>query len=267
MKKVIALVLSALMLLSCVACGNQKLLDELKNYVDLQSEADAKGHADVQDDDDARDDDDSRDDADSQDDIDSENDADGQNEVGPTEEDYQDMIDEFVPDRLNTFELEIGEMDKPTAAVWLMSGNGTAYSSDESVVTVSDGGKVTAVGEGSAYVVITISSMYEVYRYDVHGAAAEADLSGLPAIEGVDFAAEIANFVSTSLNTYELKIGDTHSPTAALWAKNGGRCYTSDDSVVTVNTSGTVTAVGNGTAYVLITAGGLFQIYQYIVYG
>lgn len=262
MKKVIALALSVFMLLSCVACGNQNLqnLQILSDYV--------KDNLDVRNDVDARDDDDSWDD-DARDDE--QDDADGQNEVGPTEEDYQDMIDEFVPSRLNTFELEIGEMDKPTAAVWLMSGNGTAYSSDESVVTVSDGGKVTAVGEGSAYVVITISSMYEVYRYDVHGAAAEADSSGLPAIEGVDFAAEIANFVSTSLNTYELKVGDTHSPTAALWAKNGGRCYTSDDSVVTVNTSGTVTAVGNGTAYVIITIGegisSLFQIYQYIVYG
>ena len=41
------------------------------------------------------------------------------------------------------------------------------YSSDESVVTVSELGKVTAVGEGEAYVVITSNSQFQVTRYTV----------------------------------------------------------------------------------------------------
>lgn len=185
---------------------------------------------------------------------------------------YNDMIDEFVPSSLNTFELTIGDTHAPDARMWLQSGNGTTYSSDENVVTVTDGGKVTAVGEGSAYVVITATKdgkMYMVYRYDVYGKATEADLSNLPTIDGVDFATEIANFNSTPLNTYELKVSATHSPTASLWAQSGGECYTSDESVVTVNTSGNVTAVGKGTAYVIITSGvgRMFEIYKYIVKG
>ncbi len=184
------------------------------------------------------------------------------------ESDYQEMIDEFVSDPLNTFELTVGEEHGPGARVWLKSGGGTTYSSDESVVTVTDGGKVTAVGAGTAYVVITgKSDLYEVYRYDVYDVAKEADLSNLPQIDGIDFATEIANFNSTQMNTYELKVGEKHTPGAAIWAQSGGKCYTSDESVVTVNSSGNVTAQGKGTAYVIIKSslGTMFDIYKYVV--
>lgn len=198
----------------------------------------------------------------------------GKKEKGFTENDYKDMIEEFVSDDLNTFELTIGEEAAPQSRVWLNSGKGTTYSSDTSVVTVTDGGKVTAVGEGTAYVVITSdsnkeNSLHAVYRYDVYGEAPEADLSNLPRIEGIDFADEIANFNSTKLNTIELKTGETHSPTAALWAQSGGTCYTSDASVVTVNNNGNVTAEGRGTAYVVIKTsfGDMFEIYKYVVKG
>jgi hypothetical protein len=111
--------------------------------------------------------------------------------------------------------------------------------------------------------------MYQVYRYDVYGAVADADLSDLPTIDGIDFANEIKNFNSTKLNTYELKVGEGHSPTASVWTKTGGECFTSDDSVVTVNSSGNVFAQGKGTAYVIIKAslGDMFEIYKYVVKG
>ena len=194
----------------------------------------------------------------------------GDSMVNQTRElDYDAIIDSFVESKLNTFELYIGETHSPNAAVWLKSGSGSVYSSDESVITITELGKVTAVGEGSAYVVIgaTQNSMYEVYRYDVFAQAPEADLSNLPQIEDVDFAKEIENFNSTNLNTIELKVGDTHSPTASVWAKNGGECFTSDASVVTVASDGTVTAQSRGTAYVVIKAGigKMFEIYKYIV--
>lgn len=85
-----------------------------------------------------------------------------------SEPDYAAAIDDFVSDSLNTFTIKVGEAHKPTAAVWVQGGNGHTYTSDSSVVTVSNGGKVTAVSEGSAYVVIAASStMYRVYLYNV----------------------------------------------------------------------------------------------------
>ncbi len=84
--------------------------------------------------------------------------------------DYDAIIDSFVPDSLNTFVLSVGNAHKPNAAVWLQGSGGAVYSSDESVVTVTDLGKVTAVGEGSAYVIIVGGGkMNACYRYDVVG--------------------------------------------------------------------------------------------------
>jgi len=184
--------------------------------------------------------------------------------------DYDDIIDSFVSDKLNTFELTVGDTHAPGAKLWLESGDGSVYTSDESVVTVTDLGKVTAVGEGTAYVIIGAmnQSMYEVYCYHVYEEAPEADLSNLPQIEGIDFKAEIDNFAESDLNTYTVKIGEVHQPTASVWA-NGDNCYTSDASVVTVAGNGTVTAVGKGTAYVIIKSqiGNMFEIYKYVVNG
>ena len=91
------------------------------------------------------------------------------NEAPKQNIDYQKMIDSFVPDSFNTKSLAVGEVDGPQARIWLQNGMGTAYTSNDKVVTISDLGKVTAVGTGSAYVVITgMGGMFEVYRYDVY---------------------------------------------------------------------------------------------------
>ena len=79
---------------------------------------------------------------------------------------FEELIESFVPDGLNSYTLCIGQEHKPMAAAWLSSG-GEVYTSDADVVTVSDLGKVTAVGEGQAYVVICLGSMYQVYMYTV----------------------------------------------------------------------------------------------------
>ncbi len=190
--------------------------------------------------------------------------------VGEEKElDYEAIIDSFVESGLNTFELYIDETHAPNATVWLKNGMGSVYTSDEGVVAITELGKVTAVGEGTAYVIIGAmgNSMYEVYRYDVYSKSPEADLSKLPEIDGVDFAKEIGMFNSTPLNTKELKVGQAHSPTASVWAQSGGKCFTSDSSVVTIAENGTVTAQDRGTAYVVITSGigSMFEIYKYIV--
>lgn len=94
----------------------------------------------------------------------------------------------------------------------------------------------------------------------------EADLSNLPDIEGIDFAYEIEYFNSTMLNTFTLKVGDSHTPNAAVWAGSDDSCYSSDESVVFVAKNGNVFAKGRGTAYVLIKGSTkMFEIYKYIV--
>lgn len=83
-----------------------------------------------------------------------------------TEFDFETEIFQFAPDKSNTFELEVGEVHKPGAAVW--AEDGQCYSSDETVVTISSNGKVTAVSEGTAYVAIVAGrNLSKVYRYDV----------------------------------------------------------------------------------------------------
>lgn len=81
--------------------------------------------------------------------------------------DFDTAISEFSSTSLNTTTLKLNETHTPTAAVWTHNNLATCYSSDESVVTVSSRGVVTAVGEGTAYVAYDVGSMYELYRYDV----------------------------------------------------------------------------------------------------
>lgn len=83
----------------------------------------------------------------------------------------------------------------------------------------------------------------------------EPDLSNLPEIEGVDFAAEIEDYARDSFNFQYLSEGETHEAQGAVFAANGGAAYTSDPSVVKVNRRGVVTAVGTGTAYVIVCYG------------
>lgn len=94
------------------------------------------------------------------------------------------------------------------------------------------------------------------------------DTSGLPEIPGVDLAYEIEYFVESGFNTHTLKVGEGHTPLAAGWTQVGGKCYTTDESVVEVANNGNVFARGEGTAYVVITGvGGMYEIYKYEVNG
>lgn len=83
---------------------------------------------------------------------------------------------------------------------------------------------------------------------------------------GFDFDTAIAEFSSNSLNTFALEVEETHTPTAAVWAQQGGAtCYSNDETVVTVSKDGTVTAIGEGTAYVAIDTGTMYELYCYKV--
>lgn len=92
-------------------------------------------------------------------------------------------------------------------------------------------------------------------------------VAAIPALAvGFDFETAIAEFKSTPLNTIALEVGETHTPTAAIWAEHGSAtCYSNNESVVTVSKAGTVTAVGEGAAYVAIDTGAMYELYCYNV--
>lgn len=77
------------------------------------------------------------------------------------------------------------------------------------------------------------------------------------------------DFVSNALNTFKLDKGEKHRPGAAIWLQDkgimSGKAYSSNENVVTVSDTGTVTAKGSGVAYVVIKKGSLYQAYKYIV--
>ena len=176
---------------------------------------------------------------------------------------YEELINAFVPSEQNTFSLNVGGSHKPNRAGTSLDGVDGVYSSNEAVVTVSYVGEVTAVGEGTAYVVITVDKVANVYRYDVTAAQAGTDST---TDAGVSYDEMIDSFVSTKLNTFSLQVGGEHKPGAALWLQSGaGSVYSSDESVVTVSDLGKVTAVGEGTAYVVIKSMTLFEVYRYDV--
>lgn len=175
-------------------------------------------------------------------------------------EKYKDLIEDFVPDHFNYQELAVGEVDKPTAAVWTevnIFDLVKVVSTDENVVTVSKGGKVTAVAEGSAYVIFAIelpflgTVMSEVYCYNVCSTIWEKYAS---------------DFESTWYNTITLELGQQNTPTSAVWVKGGGQAQSSDETVVTVDDEGTVTAVGLGQAYVVfIGSTDMYETYLFHV--
>lgn len=175
------------------------------------------------------------------------------------DERIQEEINTFVESAGNTTRLKVGEGHQPTSAVWLNGGGGSCYSTNEAVVTVSSSGNVMAVGEGEAFVVIkTGSGMHSVNKYIVSGTYQTED-------ERIQEA--INSFVPTSLNTAVLSIGGKHTPTAAVWLVGGnGSCYSTDESVIVVSSTGTATAVGVGEAFVVIKTGGnMYSIFKYIV--
>ena len=182
--------------------------------------------------------------------------------------DYGALIDGFKEKNTNAFKLNVGDTHTPDAAAWLENGKGKVYVSNESVVTVDDKGVVTAVGEGVAFVVISsyTEALSMVYRYTVFPSVPDGLLDALPKIDGIDFEGAIKFFEENSENTVELKVGETHTHIASAWAKTG-ECYTSNEAVATVDENGVVTAVGEGTAYILIKSkiGVLFKVCKYTV--
>ena len=86
----------------------------------------------------------------------------------------------------------------------------------------------------------------------------------------------ISGFSPNDFNVEKLIVGETDKPTAAVWARNipfqRVEIVSADESVVTVDKSGKVTAVGAGSAYVIFQVyhfrfiRGVNRIYRYDVY-
>lgn len=112
----------------------------------------------------------------------------------------EEVIESFVSSAFNTIDLKVGDEHKPQAAVWLPTDGGT-YSSDESVVTVTSLGKVTAVGKGSAYVIIRgQGAMYQAYLYNVSGDVAVQESTKVPSVDNSSNKLERANNSNSNNN-------------------------------------------------------------------
>ena len=113
-------------------------------------------------------------------------------------------------------------------------------------------------------VVLAVTMVFSLTGCDLFGEGGND--SNLPEIPGVDIDYEIEHFVESGFNTHTIEVGEGHTPLAANWTQVGGKCYTTDESVVEVAKNGNVFGRGVGTAYVVITGiGGTYEIYKYKV--
>ena len=140
-------------------------------------------------------------------------------------------------------QLHIAAFDDAGRAMALVPGNVQWSSSDSRVVTVTDGGVVTAQAAGSAVVTVHIGSKT---------ATAAINVQGLP-----------VSSVFVSLETGTLEVGQVTKAKATLTDAEGttltGRAVawqSSNPAIATVNSLGVVTAVARGTATISAIAEG-----------
>lgn len=141
--------------------------------------------------------------------------------------------------------LDVGESDTLTATITPSNAtdqNVTWSSDNESVATVDQNGRVTAVAPGTATITVTTEDGNKTATCAVTVTAATVPVTGVT-----------LNKTSTSLY-----VGDTETLTPTITpdnATNKNVTWSSDDtSVATVDASGLVTAVARGTAVITATA-------------
>ena len=80
--------------------------------------------------------------------------------------------------------------------------------------------------------------------------------------EQIFFQEAVANYVPSALNQITIIIGERVRPGAAVWCQGSNSAtYTSDESIVTINSAGVVTGISEGRACVVIKAGGMHKSY------
>ncbi|WP_435575516.1 Ig-like domain-containing protein [Clostridium algidicarnis] len=142
-----------------------------------------------------------------------------------------------------TSSLTVGETDTLLATINPANAKNKAVtwkSSDDSILTVDAKGTVTAINEGTA--IITVTTVDE-------NKTASCSFTVNP----------IKNVSSVSLNktTSDLIVGQTDTLLATVNPKDATnkdvKWKSSDDSILTVDTNGTVTAINQGTAIITVT--------------
>jgi len=119
-------------------------------------------------------------------------------------------------------------------------------SSDESVVSVNSNGVVTAVGNGTANITVRFAGNYKY-------AAAES--------KNVTVTVSKINTSISVVDKLDLIVDDEVNLNATLTPAEAGELeyLSSDVSVVSVNSNGVVTAVGNGTANITVRFAGNYK--------
>ena len=142
-----------------------------------------------------------------------------------------------------TLDLKVGDshdLNATTIPDWI---NIDYKSSDETVVSVNSYGIVTAVGEGTATITLTVGNniTYAINSTEVTVNVKKIDTS-----------------IDADDKHLDLKVGDSVVVNATLNPEDAGQLnYTSSDvNVITVNSIGEVTAVGTGNATVIVSFAG-----------
>lgn len=79
--------------------------------------------------------------------------------------DFEEEIEDFVEDSFNVHKLDVGEKTKHQHELFARAYDAKAYSSDESVATISDKGTITAKDKGTAYVMLVLpNSQYYINK-------------------------------------------------------------------------------------------------------
>lgn len=135
--------------------------------------------------------------------------------------------------------LECGKTKQLTATISPENATGdiTWTSSDETIATVSSDGTVTGISKGTATVTATVS-----------GKSGTCKVTVTQEVESIEVSPTTATLTSK---------GETIQLTATVLPEGAGETTwtSSDEAVATVSPEGIVTAIGEGTASITVTAG------------
>lgn len=128
--------------------------------------------------------------------------------------------------------------------------NSNLYSSDTAVVKIDNKGKITAMGAGSAFIMpgqASVSAVGSARPFSIVVTAAEQ-------------AVELIGYEWSKDSIDDMEVGDT--VTIKLYTKysdgsendvtQSSRLYSTDESVVTIDSNGKIKAVGGGTATIMV---------------
>lgn len=123
-------------------------------------------------------------------------------------------------------------------------GKVTFKSSDESVATVNENGRITALKEGTTTITVTAEENGNIFEEECIVTVEEIKMDSI-AIDTVDFELGISRTKQLNVNFYPENTTDDRT---VIWSS-------SDDSIVTVDNNGLVKALREGTAVITAQVG------------